>query len=53
MNQDTECNTEGCTRTARKGYVLYRVAPKGQIGPWACREHVAVERVAWQTGEQT
>lgn len=43
----TECNHEGCTRTAHKGSILYRVAPKGEIGPWACGEHVVAEREAW------
>lgn len=43
----TECNTEGCHRNPHAHDVLYRVAPKGQIGPWACAEHAVAERAAW------
>lgn len=43
----TECNAEGCSRTVASGAVMYRVAPKGLIGPWACIEHVNDERRAW------
>jgi hypothetical protein len=47
QNAYTPCNAEGCGRSPANGDVLYRVAPKGQIGPWACAEHVEAERHAW------
>jgi hypothetical protein len=48
VNRHTECNAEGCHRTNATGHALFRVAPKGEIGPWACAEHVALEQITWQ-----
>jgi hypothetical protein len=55
VNRHTECNAEGCHRSNAGGWPLFRVAPKGEIGPWACAEHVGAERAAWEQarGEQT